>query len=269
MSYFEATPGLILAEDDVRRLILHDQALSRFRLSALQKWTRALSTVLVLAILSYLVLNAPAMFTKTQFYVQSDVLPQAPEALQGTLPVPGEAVVQSAVVTESKSHSTLADNHLYIKRIKVDAPINWDITNNDSDVLESLKSGVVQLAGTAKPGQLGNVFIVGHSSDYLWSSGHFKHVFTLLPNLKIGDAITIMYNNIQYDYHVSEIKTVAPDDTSVLQSDGTAKLSLMTCVPIGTKAKRLVVIATPTNEALNTQGLPVQNSNSGSLPAAQ
>jgi sortase (surface protein transpeptidase) len=41
--------------------------------------------------------------------------------------------------------------------------------------------------------------------------------------------------------------TVSPNNISVKEKGDTAKLSLMTCVPLGTSLKRLVIIATPTN----------------------
>lgn len=134
-------------------------------------------------------------------------------------------------------------NHLVIEKIGVDVPIMWDISNIPADTEHNLKNGVIHLRDTAKPGDEGNVFITGHSSDYFWSNGKYKEAFVLLDKLVVGDKIYINYNNVVYGYNVIDIKIVKPSNLSVLEQGEDKKLSLMTCTPVGTALNRLVVIA--------------------------
>ena len=107
-----------------------------------------------------------------------------------------------------------------------------------------LKEGVVHYPGTANPGEPGNVFITGHSSYYLWDTGRYKDVFARLNQLKPGDDIVLYYNQKKYHYVVRERKEVQNDDISVLDQGTEKILTLMTCSPVGTNFRRLVVVAT-------------------------
>lgn len=96
--------------------------------------------------------------------------------------------------------------------------------------------------GTAYPNQIGNVVITGHSSYFPWDPGRFKDVFALLHGLKLSDEITVYYEQEKFVYQVSEIKVVTPDKVDVLGPTDDSQLTLITCTPIGTNEKRLIVI---------------------------
>ncbi len=130
---------------------------------------------------------------------------------------------------------------LTITKIGVEVPIIWDIPFKD--IHDNLDNGVVHYNETAHPGQQGNMFIVGHSSDYSWSKGKYKNIFALLPQLPIGENIKIEYLGKDYTYQVVQKKVIAPTDISVLQPTEDATLTLMTCWPIGTSQKRYITIA--------------------------
>jgi LPXTG-site transpeptidase (sortase) family protein len=145
------------------------------------------------------------------------------------------------------------ENRIVIPSIDVNAPIvqpefgvealvegDWDTL--EKQIRDSLSNGVTHYPGTARPDQDGNFFLTGHSSDYFWNSTEFSTVFALLPRLKVGDDIYITYNQREYHYQVTEMEEVYPDDVSVLEQDEN-KLTLMTCTPVGTQLKRLIVTA--------------------------
>lgn len=268
--YFEATPGLIVSEDDVRRLILSAEKHNWLNESTTKRLSKAITSLLLIIVVGYGLFNAPAFFLRTQFYMETNVF-DVPNTVSSGLPSnynPGLPLVQTGKVNTTPTQSSLEDNHIFINRIKVNAPINWDIENNNDAVLKGLETGVAALKGTAKPGENGNIFIVGHSSNYLWAKGDYKHVFALLPQVTNGDLITITYHNTPYVYRVSDIKTVNPDDTSVLKSDS-AQLSLMTCVPLGTNLKRLVVIAKPIGNTTTKPFYQSAESTGNLLPAVK
>lgn len=137
----------------------------------------------------------------------------------------------------------LADSHLRLPAINVDAPITWKVNNDPDSVLENLKNGLIQIDGTALPGQKGNVFITGHSSNYPWIKSKYNNVFALLNKVVVGDVVHIKYGGQDYLYRVSEIKVTKPDDLSVMQPTSSPVLTLMTCTPVGTSLKRLIVTA--------------------------
>jgi LPXTG-site transpeptidase (sortase) family protein len=118
----------------------------------------------------------------------------------------------------------------------------YDQTENS--IQEQLKNGVVRYPFTADPSEHGNVFITGHSSNYRWSDGDYNEVFALLHKLRKGDEYSIYFNGKKYTYRVFAQFEVQSDDVSVLSQPLDRKMStLMTCTPLGTTLKRLIVQA--------------------------
>lgn len=152
--------------------------------------------------------------------------------------------------TEALSHSetviTLPANTLSISSLGLEAPVIYAIQPNEKAFQEALRNGVAHYPGTARPGELGNVYIFGHSSDYRWGNGQFKTVFAILPDIKVGTDVVISDASANvYTYRVIEKKVVLPTETKYLdQYDYKRKiLTLQTSWPIGTALKRYVVIA--------------------------
>lgn len=158
------------------------------------------------------------------------------------------------------------DNHLIIPSIDVNAPVTWNVPNNPTDTLANLKNGLVHIAGTALPGQKGNVFISGHSSNYPWVKSDYNNIFALLNKVVVGDVVHLKYSGKDYLYKVSEINVVKPNDSSVMQSTGSSMLSLMTCTPVGTNLKRLVVVANQIYPSPNINTKTNTDNNQKTLP---
>lgn len=100
--------------------------------------------------------------------------------------------------------------------------------------------------GSALPGEVGNVFITGHSVLPQFNDPKdYNKIFTKLEDLEIGDKIEVTLDGKTYEYLVQYSKVVSPRDISVLApiSKNGKNLTLMTCVPPGTSLKRLVVIS--------------------------
>ncbi|MFH0776872.1 MAG: sortase [Patescibacteria group bacterium] len=144
------------------------------------------------------------------------------------------------------------DNRLIIPSLKIHAPIktpeNVNLQLGDWEAIESqiqdtLQNGVVNFPGTAQPGETGNAFITGHSSYYPLLPGKYKDVFALLPEIQIGEKIEIWQNEKKFIYRVTSKKEVSPHDVNVLEDTDDSRLTLMTCVPVGTALRRLIVTA--------------------------
>lgn len=108
---------------------------------------------------------------------------------------------------------------------------------------EDLSQHLVHYPQTALPGQKGSPVIFGHSTlPQFFNPQDYSTIFSNLPDIKIGDEININYDNIKYLYQVIRIYEVKPADVYVLRQDyNQSTLKLITCVPPGTKLKRLVV----------------------------
>lgn len=133
---------------------------------------------------------------------------------------------------------------IIINKINVNAPVIFDNTTvNEAAFQQSLKKGVVHYPQTANPGQPGNVVIFGHSSGQWWAPGNYKFVFTLLDKLQFDDKIILDYQGVRYIYRVNNISTVSPNDMSVLNQGANKTLTLITCTPVGTSSKRLIIRA--------------------------
>lgn len=125
-----------------------------------------------------------------------------------------------------------------------DALLREDWNQVEHDIQDALQKGVVHYPGTARPGQTGNFFLTGHSSYYPWAPGDFKTVFARLHELDVGDTYTVYFRGDKHVYKVTEEKEVKPSDTTVLDQPSDRRIStMMTCTPVGTTLRRLILVA--------------------------
>lgn len=157
-----------------------------------------------------------------------------------------------------------SDNRLIIPRINENIPvvrvssdslIRRDWAALESEMQEALRGGVVHYPGTSVPGQKGNIAITGHSSYFPWDPGRFKDVFALLHDVVEGDKIIMYWDQKKYVYEISDIKVVLPEDIEVLKQTPDDRLTLITCTPIGTNLKRLIIQATPVEVKADANGV--------------
>ena len=142
------------------------------------------------------------------------------------------------------------ENRIIIPRLGKNIPlldVNHDKQASFAELqdvfMEELKGGVVRYPGTALPGQEGNLFIFGHSSNYPWVKSDYNDVFALLDTLQDGDEVIVYYNQKKYLYKITDRAIVKPGDVKVLNSRDPSKkeISLMTCWPIGTTLERMII----------------------------
>lgn len=183
-----------------------------------------LGIFIAIFIISFIFLNFPALLRKTNYFVVTDIKNQS---FASATPAPSADLTQSELI---------------IPQIQVKAPIIWNI--DPTDITKNLEKGVVHYKGTGLPGEVGNIFITGHSSYYSWAQGDYKDVFALLDKLQINDKIYIQYKGKNLVYQVTKTEVVTPDDISALSTTNNKTLTLMTCVPVGTNLRRLIVTAT-------------------------
>lgn len=208
------------------------------------------------------VLNGQLLFAQLQYRLRSGFA-ETPATSQNT---PSSNTVRKvANVAPSAAPSTRsaprpalsAEPSVIIPSIKVDAPVIFEPSQESSKFQLALRRGVVNFPTTAKPGEPGNVVFFGHSSGQPWAPGDYKFVFTMLDRLKAGDKVYVNYHDVQYMYQVTSLEVVLPSDISVLNSTATPGLTLITCTPVGTSEKRLVVRAEQIIDAPPANQTPV------------
>lgn len=160
-----------------------------------------------------------------------------PDATPVPTPTPAPTPVASPLAV------TLPNDTLALSTLKVSAPVLWDIAYNDKAMTEALRNGVIHLAGTPKPGEQGMAAIAGHSSNYPWVRGGFNHIFAPLTKAKVGQTIELNYNGTMYRYTISKVYEVKPSEVQLLNDHSRTGLRLITCTPVGTSLRRLIVEA--------------------------
>lgn len=139
----------------------------------------------------------------------------------------------------SPNYNSSGDS-IIIARINVRAPLVQAAGPTQKELNAALNRGVIIYPGSALPGQNGEVFLSGHSSIFPWVQTEYGQVFALLDKLEKGDVVSLVFNNRQYDYRITG-KQVLNASQVKIHENYEPKLSLMTCWPIGTSLKRLVV----------------------------
>lgn len=135
--------------------------------------------------------------------------------------------------------------NLTIEKLGINVPVIANVDGKDKEIYNNaLNNGVAHYKNTALPNSGSNIVIFGHSSTIL-GIGKYAKVFAVLDHLVVGDEIKINFNQKEYKYSVSEKKIVVADDLSIILPTEREELTLLTCWPIGTADKRLVIIAKP------------------------
>ena len=100
----------------------------------------------------------------------------------------------------------------------------------------TLNRAVGRIAGTARPGEQGNIGLAGHRDGF----------FRGLEDVVVGDQIELRSLKGTDRYIVDQIRIVMPNQTDVLAPSPIPSLTLVTCYPfhiLGSAPKRYVVSA--------------------------
>ena len=100
----------------------------------------------------------------------------------------------------------------------------------------TLNRGVGRIAGTALPGQGGNIGIAGHRDGF----------FRRLKDIRTGDAIELVTISGTDVFVVDRIRVTSPADVAVLRPRTRDSITLVTCYPfyfVGPAPRRFIVQA--------------------------
>ncbi|MDA1169161.1 MAG: sortase [bacterium] len=136
---------------------------------------------------------------------------------------------------------------LRIPRINVHVPVHVNVPiDNEREYNEVLRGGVALARGSATLDSLtGNSFIFGHSGRLTLQPSYFDTVFASLDELQETDEIILEVDGIQQRFQVFESSSRSAKDISILEQKEERIVTLMTCWPLNSTAKRWVVQARP------------------------
>ena len=185
---------------------------------------------------------------------------------------PGSINPQNIIVDPSTSTTVdPASTNVIIPKINVDVPVDYNATPDYNSQMAAMKNGLAYFGingANSKPGQVGNTAIAGHSSNDVIETGSYKFIFAQLDRLEAGDTIYANYKGTRYTYAVARKETVLPTQVNKLvYPTDKPILTLITCTPVGTAQKRLLVTAEQINPSpTGATKAPTASSSSDSTP---
>ena len=183
---------------------------------------------------------------------------------------PGNIEPQNIIVDPSIDTKVSAEPKIIIPKINVDAPVVYGAAPDVQSQRKAMENGVAHFAvsgASALPGQAGNVVLAGHSSNDAFAAGGYKFIFAQNEKLHKDDVIYLNYEGKRYTYKITGSEVVKPNEVSKIQT-GTQKpmLTLVSCVPVGTADKRLLVYADQISPDPNTASAAAENNATGQIP---
>lgn len=128
------------------------------------------------------------------------------------------------------------NNQLIIEKIGVNEEVI------ETDTIKKVHDKVWHRPGTGTP-QEGNMVLVAHR--YATIGGNRASTFYNLPDLVVGDIISVWWEGVEYKYKVTETFLVTPDQVEIEAPTPERMLTLYTCTPLWKPTHRAVVRAIP------------------------
>jgi LPXTG-site transpeptidase (sortase) family protein len=135
----------------------------------------------------------------------------------------------------------LLPDRLLIPSLNIEAPVVISQSPEEKSLQADLEKGVIYLPGSTALNENGTMVIMGHSSAYPWYKGHYGSIFALLNKLNIGDEIIVFSKEKQFIYRVEGKEIKAPKDLIFQKDENNSVLYLVSCWPVNTAWKRIVV----------------------------
>ncbi|MEN6582409.1 MAG: sortase [Armatimonadota bacterium] len=113
----------------------------------------------------------------------------------------------------NSSQDNIKRSRILIPRLDLEAIVVEEVKPSDLD------RGPMHLAGTARPGDIGNCCIAAHKEK--WFRG--------LETLSIGDSVILCKGKTRYLYSITKRKVLRANQVSVLAPTPTSTITLITC----------------------------------------
>lgn len=190
--------------------------------------------------------RAPSLFE--DFSSDPEILPPISNIISGGLHVFDQSVelISPTISLPAIPVAAESSNLLRMPQFNIEVPILQVETPNSDIIYAKLKQGVVLYPGTNIPGK-GYSIIIGHSSQYPWSPGRYKSVFSLLNELEQGDRIYVFWDQKPLVFEVKDKNIFLPwpkgteSTETIFPPSDEITLILQSCWPVGIASKRVAV----------------------------
>jgi len=160
---------------------------------------------------------------------------------------------------------------LMIPKLNVEVPITFGSQTDVKSMNVAMANGVANFSvkgASARPGEIGNFVVSGHSAGNVYGTSDYKFIFSGLTRMEAGDKIYVDYNGVRYTYRVQGTKVVEPTDVQSLaqianDNEGVPMITLITCTPLGTSRYRLLVYAEQINPSYENAVTPAPSESEG------
>lgn len=161
---------------------------------------------------------------------------------------PSNVNPENLIIDPKNATTVTKDDRVIVPKVNIDVPLVWDAIASDQNSLNrAMDKGAVWFnvqGASSKPGEKGNSVFSAHSSNDWTDQGDYKFAFAPLEKLGKDDTIYINYQQKRYIYTITHTKVVKPTDVAALQiGEDKPRITLITCVPLGTALNRLLVFA--------------------------
>lgn len=161
----------------------------------------------------------------------------------------GSEVNDITAIDPTVSASVHEKPTLMIPKLNVEVPVVFGAKNDLNSMANAMSNGVAHFSirgASAKPGEVGNFAISGHSAGNIYQQSDYKFIFSGLTRMGTGDLIYMDYNSQRYTYRVTGTRVVEPSNSASLReiannNPGKPMITLITCTPLGTSKYRLLV----------------------------
>ncbi|MDP2930546.1 MAG: class E sortase [bacterium] len=155
--------------------------------------------------------------------------------------VPDNGVNQSEDQLSVDENGAVVSNNTVVKTNLLIIPkIGVKISIVEGTTESALNKGAWRLPETSTPDKGSNTVITGHRWKYRPPS---EKTFYLLNKLVVGDTFKITWDKKDYNYKVIGMSIVSPTDVWVLNPTQKSIVTLITCTPLFSTSKRLIVKA--------------------------
>jgi len=143
---------------------------------------------------------------------------------------------------EQPSEQSATTSHITFDQLESPLPLVYSDTLEEEQLQEYLKEGAVVLPLGTSFGDPGNVVVTAHSSGTA-AFGPYRFAFAKLGELEPGQEFKITTPTASYTYRAYKKEVVWPHQVDKLPSDDRSTVTLVTCWPLWTNFKRLLVHA--------------------------
>lgn len=159
-----------------------------------------------------------------------------------SIPAAEDELLTASLIDEQTGISIVSDKNpailIRIKKADIEGPI---VYGQDGETL--LREGFWHHPSSVFPGESGTSTIFGHRRYHLPPA---KDTFYNLDKVKLGDMIEVkLKDGTWLEYNVIDAEVVLPEDLNAIVTANAenSQIKLITCTPLGSSEKRLVITA--------------------------